>query len=505
MNTTAHAASALGFLAVLTLAPPAAAQVTPEWRAVHPGPAGAEVFAGHAATDPLGNILVTFEAPYAPGGPATELAKYSPNGQLLWLRRPLPIFAVGLVSSANGDVVLCGNAGGGLNALVVLRLDAQGRLRWRRAVAGAVAQAMVLDALDQAVVVGSAGGDWLVQPFASDGTSPWVRHLDGPQHLLDSANCVSIDAAGDLLVGGSVGTSGGYTDAAVAKLSGAGQLQWMSDWSATYDRESYSSIVSDGQGGAIAAGTVDFTWTGSPPLSFVNHQITHFDASGHLAWLHPSSGLMLNSAATDVVLDGSGQIWAAIHIDPYAFSTPSVQLERIGSNGQTLSTFEYDGPTHAGAWPVGLQLDDAGRVLVGACSGDPFTGANDLAVLLRMDAIGTPAWTETFAAPGVGLRAAGIRRAPGQRVLLLGDLIGGSGFESDALVIQLGLSDPPAPVGASSRSPGPLAEADGARLSVAARILRGLRARRPARPRRPPLGSAPGPFRLVRPGSEAGT
>lgn len=445
MNTAAQVATTLGLLSILAAAP-AAAQVTPEWRTVHPGLPGDLVTAGHAATDPSGNVFVTFEKTY-PGGRRTELAKYAPNGKRLWLRRPLPIYVVDLSAAANGDVVLCGNFSGSASGLLVMRVDGQGRLRWRHSVAGALARDMVLDAFDQAVVVGSAGGDWLVQPFASDGTSPWATRLDGPSQLSDVANCVAIDSAGDLLVGGSVGSSGVYTDAAVAKLSGAGQLQWMSDWSASYDNESYSKIVSDGQGGLIAAGKVEYEWGGYPPAHFTEAQVTHFDAFGNLAWLHPQWGLGFDHDTVDMIVDGSGQIWVAILVDPYFFSKPSVQLERIGSNGQTLSTFEYDGPTHAGAWPVGLQLDDAGRVLLGVSSGDPFTFGDNEAALMRMNATGTPAWTATFAPPGVGLRAAGIRRAPGERVFVHGLVSAGTGFETDALVIQLKLDDPPpAPV-----------------------------------------------------------
>ena len=438
MQVSAHAATVLGSLTILVAAQPAAAQATTRWRVVRPGPAGALFSARQTATDSYGNVFVSF-GKYYPGS-TTELAKYSPNGELLWQRSALPIRAVGLVSAANGDAVLCGETGGNI---LVLRVDAQGHVRWRRMVFGASPSDMVLDSLDGVVVVGSAGGDWLVQPFASDGTSSWAMLLDGPQQLSDRANCVSVDAAGDLLVGGSVGTSSVYTDAAVAKISGAGQLQWMSHWSATFDSESYTSIVSDGQGGAIAAGRVEYTSSVWPPTHYIEAQITRFDALGNVAWIHPQWGLGFDHDAADVIVDGAGQIWAAILVDPYFFSMPVMRIERISAGGATLSSYDYDGPTHAGAWPIGLQLDGAGRVLVGATSGDPFSGADNVAALMRMEATGVPAWTWTFAPPGAGLRAAGIRRSRGERVLLFGELTESSGLESDALVIQLGLDDPP--------------------------------------------------------------
>ncbi len=442
MRRWARKLAGLGLLTVAAAAP-AVAQATLEWRALHPGAVAGSTFATHAVVDPWGNVTVAFETRQYPPRPVTELVAYTSGGEVLWVGPPLPLDATGLQRAANGDLLLCGNSAPGGDAMHVLRVGPKGVRRWQRTIAGASAMGLALDAQDRAVVVGSAGGDWLVQAFASDGTTAWVTHLDGPAGLPDTANCVVVDAAGDLLVGGNVGSWSYHTDAAVAKLTGAGELLWLTDWSATAGSESYTMIVSDGQGGAVAAGTVAFSWSQPPYGSYVNHQFTRFDADGDVAWLYPDHGIPFYSFPRDVLVDDSGQVWAAIHVDPYVFSKSVARLDCIGPGGHGLASTSYDGPTHTGAWPAGLLLDEAGRVVLGVTSGDPFGGHDHRSALMRVTPDGLHLWTDEFAGPTAGLSTSNVLPAPDGRVVMVGRAWLAGAFEGEGLVMQAELEETP--------------------------------------------------------------
>jgi hypothetical protein len=418
---------------IFALAPATAGQATVEWRALRPD--AADTGATQCVTDHSGNVYVVFES-WGSNQPV-ELVKFAPDGQMLW-RRGAAATTAAVALAASDEVVFSADFG---PATLVVRLDSQGVVRWTRALAGVKPAALLIDSLDRAVIAGTAGGDWSVRALASDGADAWTTVVDDPSHLVDTAHCMTIDAAGDVFVAGGVGS-----EAAVAKLSSQGALQWLSVWSAPYDSAAYAHIVSDGQGGAIAAGDLQFTWQGWPPgQQYVNHQISRFGAQGQVVWLHPSYGIPVNSVAKDVVLDGSARIWAAIQIDPYAFQKPSVHLERIALDGTTLSQFDYDGPSHEGAWPASLALDEAGRVLLGATCGYFFGSATDRSVLMRMDDTANPAWTKLLDAPSIGVRSRAIRSAPGKRVIVLGEGCHALVGDLDGLVMQLALDDPAPP------------------------------------------------------------
>lgn len=417
------------------------AQAALEWRALHPAvlPQSDDA-AVLAAADDSGNVYVVFQMLYQPPGPRTALVKFTAHGQALWVRRFGSIVARDLAVAPGGDVYLCGTTAAGPAAMLVLRCDPDGNLRWRTSVAGAVARTLDFDGAGAVIVAGSAGGDILVQAFDDAGLTLWETRIDGPQHLDDGAACLAIDAAGDIFVAGSVGTPNGSSDAVVAKLAGDGRTQWSSTWSATTGRESFGSIASDGQGGVIVGGDVHFVFQGWPPVEYVNAQIARCDGAGRFLWHQPPYGIAINTAARSVLVDRDGQIWAAIQEDPYAFQKPSIVVQRIaGGSGAELSTFAYDGPAHTGAWPGGLALDDAGQVLVSGGAGQFFGSTTDQTVLMGMDAAGNPAWTQLFSAPGAGLIAAQCCMAPGDRAVLFGSAYFGI-FLSRGLVLQVELA-----------------------------------------------------------------
>jgi hypothetical protein len=445
----------LAVVLVLLAAPSSLhAQAQLEWSATRVGPVadqGAQI-----AFDNAGNVFLTNWSAVAvpPPTPATadvELCKYSPAGSLLWSRRFDSQTAPsdkpdGLVTLADGSVCIAGTATNGPNRGFIARYDSAGNLLWSDIFGGAggfdvaTARALALDAAGNLILAGSiapigAPSDMLVRCYAPAGQILWERTIDGPQNGWDGANCVLVDPAGSIFVGGQFDSSLAR-EGAIAKLDSAGQLLWQSDVPAGGAvGERFTTLESDGLGGVIAGGSSDFS-NPSTHLAW----IVRIGGAGSALWSKSAGVNLNNNFTTDLFLDERGTIWVACWIDQLGAGAALVQRYSVG--GSLLSSTTFSGQNGIGAHPGTFARGSAGQVFLVASQGYSFAGPAQEAALLQFDLSGDLNWVRTFATPGLGMSILVGAAGPNARVAAAGLAFAGS-QKLDALAVQFDVSDAP--------------------------------------------------------------
>jgi hypothetical protein len=176
---------------------------------------------------------------------------------------------------ANGNVYVIGNATGsfgseinqGSQDVFLSKYDSAGNLQWTKLLGSAGSAGAYGVAVDPSsggvVIVGSvvgdlspsaigSGSDSFVAKYDSEGNQAWVRQVAPASN--DRANSVSVDASGNIYIGGqtqtTIGagqTSAGGTDAYVTKLSKTGTLLYQRQFgTAGMDAAQQTAIADDG-------------------------------------------------------------------------------------------------------------------------------------------------------------------------------------------------------------------------------------------------------------------
>ena len=199
------------------------------WVQRYNGPANSYDVAKAIQLDAAGNVYVTGRSNTEAGGDYTTL-KYSPAGNLIWVRRypglvtcyaepyALQVDAVGNVYVTGGSF----GAGTGQD-YATLKYDSVGNLNWERRYNGPgnsddIAYALQIDTGGNVYVTGFSYGDGTEEDYATlkydpDGNLMWELRYDGPVNLYDFALDLQLDVVGNVYVtGGSfgVGTSQDY-------------------------------------------------------------------------------------------------------------------------------------------------------------------------------------------------------------------------------------------------------------------------------------------------------
>lgn len=238
------------------------------------------------AVDAGGNAFVTGYTSGSLGGinpnaPWDEavLIKYSPLGDVVWSRQ------IGTTDHEQGFGVAtdsCGNAfiagytqgslaadnAGGQDGFLA-KYDGAGGLLWKRQIGTAaydIVCSVATDASGNAFIAGKTGGafegtdyadyDAYVAKYDPDGNLLWLKQFGTAG--ADSADCLAVDADGNIFVGGTsqggLGGSAGDTDAFVLKFDTSGSLIWSQEYTTLMD-ERDASVALDPEGSVFLGGT----------------------------------------------------------------------------------------------------------------------------------------------------------------------------------------------------------------------------------------------------------
>ncbi len=183
--------------------------------------------------------------------------------------------AKAIATDADGNVYVIGNSTGSFGSAInqasedvfLTKYDSAGNVQWTKllgSAGSAGAYSLAVDPVSGGVVVaGSVTGDLtptaigggtdnFVAKYDRDGKQTWLRQIAPIAN--DRANAVSIDASGNIYIGGQVGgkiassqTSAGGTDAYITKLTSKGALVYHRQFGTTAeDSAKHTAIASDG-------------------------------------------------------------------------------------------------------------------------------------------------------------------------------------------------------------------------------------------------------------------
>ena len=227
------------------------------------------------------------------------------------------------VVDSNGDVYVLGNATGnfgsdlnqGTQGVYLNKYDSQGNLQWTQLVSGtgsASAYSMALDPTGGVVIAGSTtsnltttgisngNNDSFVASYDSSGDQNWLTQI--PTLNTNQANAVTVDAQGNVTIGGSVTgtigsgqTSSGGSDAYVATLNSSGSITSENQFG-TAGSDQVSALATTGSGNLVVASVQN----GQGILSEYNGT----DTSAAPAW-QINLGNMQNGSIGGVTVSGN--------------------------------------------------------------------------------------------------------------------------------------------------------------------------------------------------------
>ena len=239
------------------------------------------------ALDKNGDIIVVGER----GGDAF-VARLDRDGNVKWQKTyggsdDDEAYAVALAS--NGDVIVAGytdSFGAGGKDTWVLRLDSEGNVKWQKTYGGKYwdeAHAVALAPNGDVIVAG-----W-TRSFGAGKRDVWVLRLDANGNVKwqktyggsdwDVANAVAIAPNGDVIVAGYTDSFGaGGRDAWVLRLDGEGNVKWQKTYGGS-DWDEADAVALAPNGDVIVAG-----WTDSFGAGKSDVWVLRLDENGNVKW-----------------------------------------------------------------------------------------------------------------------------------------------------------------------------------------------------------------------------
>ena len=317
------------------------------------------------------------------------VAKYDPNGNLLWAQDIVGTSGAidqgyAIAVDGSGNVVAAGSyqnsatfgttvlTAGGLDESFVTKLNPSGQFLWAKGTTGSgssVAQAagVAIDASGNVISTGyytstvnfnpgagvldlpQAGSRAIfVQKLDANGNLVWAQGIVGTD--INQANSVAADASGNLYVtgtftgtvnfdanGGTTNlTAGGYEDPFVLKLSPAGQIGWARDLALTgFNFGVGTGVAVDGQGNVFATGYYEGVMTLDPSVPGASITsaggfdvfLAQFDASGTYVAAQSYGGASFD-AEFGIGVNGTGQVaLAGRYTGPALFGSTTLPAE----------------------------------------------------------------------------------------------------------------------------------------------------------------------------------
>jgi hypothetical protein len=355
---------------------------TEQWRQVIDGTANGADGALAVAVDSSGDVLAAgFTTNTGTSADFTVIKLSGANGTVLWDQRidgtAVNAFdrALAVAVNASGDVVAAGftdNINTGLDFTVIKFSGADGTVLWDQRINGTAngldaARAVVVDAAGNVVAggttfnTGTSVDFTVVKLSGADGTVLWQSDINGTADDPDEALAVTLDVTGDVVAAGStrnIGTGRGFT---VVKLSGVdGVEQWRQVINGAANVSEARAVAVDAVGDVVASGTIFNTGT-SADLAVVK-----FDGvSGVEKWRQVIDGSGSANGASSVAVDVTGDVVAS-------------GLSQITSTGSNFTVIKFAGVDGIEQWRRAIKgsanrFDGALAVKVDAL-GDVVTG-----------------------------------------------------------------------------------------------------------------------------------
>jgi uncharacterized delta-60 repeat protein len=399
--------------------------------------------ADDVAFDPEGNVIAVGHLDMTGEGWDLAVAKYSPAGELLWLRTYHNLechedAATAVATDSWGNVYVTGYSEGDGTGFdyVTLKYDSEGNQCWVNRYNGPAddddkPNALAVDRSGNVAVAGQSygvgtGPDFATVRYTSFGGELWIRRYNGSESLGDNAVSVAVDREGATYVSGTTREADYTSPATVIKYDMSGTVVWTTHVPEPPPRSRYFGVA------GMCLDQDGFCYLGGEGYyGFLAAKLT---PAGETLWVRcaelPDE---CTAAATAVSEDGRVYVTGYIGWDSTFYMTVG-----FGPDGEELWRQSY-GEGEAGASDVICTSD--GRVFV--------TGVAHWReiVTLGYDSSGNQIWLDRY---GPGRANALGRRA--DRLAVAGEDwgFGGPYFVTLLYEPRIGLAEPsrlPHPVG----------------------------------------------------------
>lgn len=221
----------------------------------------------------------------------------------------------------------------------------------------------------------------------------WVARYNGPANLIDRANDMVVDPAGNIYVAGYRQVSSTEAEYVTIKYSPSGSVLWM----ATYGQPgtfggTAEAIAVDALGNVyVAGGCVD-------SASVYEYATIKYDSSGVQQWAARYRSPWANAAgrAYAIAVDASGNVYVTGDQTAIDQGTDFVTV-KYNSAGVLQWAENYNGPGDMIDVPESIAVDPQGNVYVAGYSYGDVT-SQDYAVV-KYDGAGTEQWVARYAGP----------------------------------------------------------------------------------------------------------
>jgi hypothetical protein len=271
----------------------------------------------------------------------------------------------------------------------------------------ALPSSLASDRSGNVLVTGSSTGrggdfDYATIKYSSAGLALWTNRYDGPGNTNDSAFALAIDSSGNVLVTGESTGSGGDSDYATIKYSGAGTPLWTNRYDGPGNTNDYASALavdssgnvlvtgpSTGRGGDFDYATIKYSSAGFALWT------NRYNRPGKSYYYLP--GFMTDDARA-LAVDSSGNVF----VTGFSF------FRSANLTDSEYATIKYSGGgvplwTNNYGAPEGFGGSDSAAAVALDCSGHVFvTGTADLSggdydyATIAYSEAGVPLWTNRY-------------------------------------------------------------------------------------------------------------
>jgi len=340
--------------------------------------------------------------------------------------------AWGVAVADNGDIVVAGstNSFGAGNDVWVLRLDAFGNVVWQKAYGGSggdIARGITTTSSGDIIVVGKtmSFGDWIADAWVlrldADGNVKWQRAFGGVG-AGDEAIAVA-ESDGDIIVVGHTYSFGaGSSDVLVVKLDENGNILWQRAYGGSGFDEAWGVAVAD-NGDIIVVGYSESFGSG-----IYDVWVLRLDGSGNIIW-QKAYGEAGADFAHDVAVADNGDIVVV------GQTSGSLLVLRLDGQGNVKWQKAYSGASDDLAY--GVVIADNGDIIVAGRS-NSFGNSSDYIWVLRLDENGNIVWQKAYGGTSDDL-AYGVALAGNGDIIVAGETesFGVRMGTSDFIVLRL--------------------------------------------------------------------
>ena len=396
----------LALLVVLWALPAVAELVDTAWVRYYNGPAGSGDFPSAVASDWWGNVYVTGYSPGEGTGDDYATIKYTPGGDIVWVRRYNGPgngndWAYALALDGENNVYVTGRSEGiGLDGdCATIKYCPNGDTAWVRRYNGPVngndwPWSVAVDHSGYVYLTG--GSEITANTFACltikyrpDGDTAWIRTYRQAGFGWNWAYVVASDEAGNVHVTGRCGTGSiSGSDYLTIKYYPDGETAWVRTYNGPADDADYSfDLAIDHVGDVYVTGE-------SCGDSTPENLTIKYDRDGNELWISRIEKCQHIFGEHKVTLDESGNAYVCgMGQAGGEIGWCQYLLVKYCPDGQIDWTRRYGG-IHTNAFPYGLGLDIHGDVYVTGYGGPNLT-------TLKHDSQGSLWWTQEYFTPNL--------------------------------------------------------------------------------------------------------